>query len=82
MAEPVNATEIILRQIQETLAAHTNRFDDITARFDKLDKRLDEHHEAIITALGMSANSGVRLESVRRELDELRRRIQRLEEKV
>jgi hypothetical protein len=51
MAEPVNATEIILRQIQETLATHTIRFDEITARFDQFDMRLDEHHEAVFGAL-------------------------------
>jgi uncharacterized coiled-coil DUF342 family protein len=80
--EPTSATERIRRQIQETLAGHTRRFDEITGRFDKLDKRLDEHHEGIITALGMSANANVLHETVRREIEELRRRIQRLEEKA
>jgi uncharacterized coiled-coil DUF342 family protein len=83
MAEqPINVTEVILRQIQETLSGHTKRFDEIATRFDRLDKRFDEHHEGIITALGMSANSNVLHETVRREIEELPRRIQRLEEKV
>jgi hypothetical protein len=80
--EPVDATAIILRQIQETLATHTKRFDEIDVSFNRLDKRLDEHHEAMITALGMSANANVRHETVRRELEERRRRNERLDEKV
>ena len=83
MAEqPINATELILRQIQETLRSHTSRFDELAQRLERLDKRFDEHHEGIITALGMAANSNVLHETVRREIEDLRRRVQRREEKV
>ena len=80
--EPDNAVLVILRDIQQTLAEHGRRFDKMDQRFEGIEKRLDDIHEGMVTALGMSAHAHVRHDSVERRLDELTRRVEKLEEKA
>ena len=79
MVEPTDAVFTILKQIQETLASHSRRFDDMDGRFDKVDHRLDELHDSAITALGLAGHANVRHDSVAQRLDELARRVEALE---
>ena len=87
--EPIDATERILRQIQETLAHHGQTLADHTRRFDGVERllqeiggRVGEIRSGMVTTLGLAANADVRQEEMQRELQELRRRIEALEEKV
>ncbi len=73
--EPVDATQRILRQIQETLGEHSK---DLAV----IKKTMSELRDGMITALGMAANANIRHDSVDRRLDDLTRRVEKLEEKV
>jgi hypothetical protein len=77
--EPTDAVFIILKQIQATLAEHSRRFNDMDARFDKVDHRLGELHDSAITALGLAGHANVRHDSVSQRIDELTRRVEALE---
>ena len=73
--EPVDATERILRQIQETQAEHGRLLHGMS-------KRLDEVRNGVIAALGLAKNADVRHDSVQNQLEELRRRVEALEAKI
>ncbi len=79
MVEPTDAVFVILKQIQESLAEHSRRFNDMDARFDKVDHRLEDLHDSAITALGLAGHAHVRHDSVSQRLDELTRRVEALE---
>jgi tetrahydromethanopterin S-methyltransferase subunit G len=79
MVEPTDAVFTILKQIQETLADHSRRFDNIDGRFDRIDRRLEELHDSTITALGLAGHANVRHDAVAQRLDELTRRVEELE---
>jgi len=65
----------ILRDIQATLADHGKRFDG-------LDLRLDEVPEGMLTAPGLAGHAHVRPDGIKKDIDELKRRVKRLEAKV
>jgi len=43
---------------------------------------LDEIHEGMITSLGLASHAHVRNDTIQKEIDNLKKRIKRLEEKV
>ena len=65
----------ILKDIQSTLAEHG-------VTFDRVERRLDEIHEGMITSLGLASHAHVRRNTIQREPDSLKKRVKRLEEKV
>ena len=79
--QPSDLVLRILKDIQGTLAENRKRFDQIDQRFDRIDQRLDEINDGMITGLGLAGHANVRHESVRKEIDEPKRRIKRLEAK-
>jgi hypothetical protein len=72
----------ILQNIQQTLADHTKRFDGMERRFDRVDRHLDEMNDDVIAALGLSSHANVRNAGIQKEMDELKKRVERLEEKL
>ena len=80
MVEPTDAVMLILKQIQDTLSEHSKRFDRIDGRFDKMDRRMDEMHDSTITALGLAGHANIRHDGVNDRLEDLTRRIERLEQ--
>jgi len=75
MAKPPEDLVVrILRDIQSTLADHGKRFDRIDQRFDGLGQRLDEPNEATITALGLASHAHVRDDSMKKDINDLKRR--------
>ena len=51
-------------------------------RFDKIEKKLDDMPETLAYTAGVPVHAGVRHEGARKRLDALKRRIERLEERV
>jgi tetrahydromethanopterin S-methyltransferase subunit G len=72
----------ILKEIQSTLAEHGRRFEQVDRRFDRIDQRLDEIHEGVITSLGLAGHAHVRHHTMQKEIDNIKKRLKRLEEKV
>jgi hypothetical protein len=70
-----NLTLRILKSIQTTLAQHSRRFDHI-------ENRLDEINEGMIAALGLASHAHVRDDSMKKEIDDLKKRVKRLEGKI
>lgn len=73
--EPEDLVVRLLREIQKTLADHTKHF-------DKIERRLDEVGDGMITALGLASHAHVKHDSTQKEIDKLKKRIDRLEEKL
>ena len=80
--EPESRVLRIPRQIQATLAEQGRKLDAHTHRFDQLNVQLRDIQESTVTALGLSAHANVRQENVQTQIEELRERVARLEEKV
>ena len=83
--EPADAVMRILQLIQKTLADHGTKLNALP----KIERRLDEIYEGMVTSLGMAANANirhdraeVREDEIQRELKDIKRRIKALEEKV
>ena len=70
--EPDNVVLKLLREIRSTQ-------DDHAGKLDKMPSRLDELHESMTYALGLSAHANVRHEAVQKKIDELEKRIKKLE---
>lgn len=90
---PDDAVLRILQQIQATLADHGKMHAEHAKSFKRMEVRMDELHESMVSALGLAAHSNVRHDGVQRQIEELterlehldqevRTRLQRLEEKV
>ena len=90
--EPDNVVLRILMQIQETQAQHTRLMNEHTREFTRLGRQLQDLQESAVTALGLAAHANVQHQSVQTqieaiedrlaEIDDLRSRLARLEEKV
>ena len=94
--DPSDATPSILQQIQETLADHGRRWGGLEHRLDGVDRRLDgldhlmqevsgrvgEIRTGMMTALGYLTHADNRHNELQRAIDDLNRRVSRLEEKV
>jgi hypothetical protein len=86
---PTDATTLILRQIQGTLAEHGLMLADHRRRRDGLERlmqevagRLGEIRSGMMTTLGFVTHADNRHNDLRRDIDELKRRVGVLEEKV
>ncbi|MBT9287842.1 hypothetical protein [Prosthecodimorpha staleyi] len=80
-----NENELMLRilvDIQTKLAEHSKRFDTVDGRLAKIERRLDEVHETLYTSFGIAGHANVKTDMLQRELEELRDRVTRLEEKA
>ena len=80
--EPEDLVIRILREIQGTLSEHTQRFDRTDESLAQIERRLDDVHQGMITSLGLAGHAHVRQDGVQKELDELKQRIERLEERL
>jgi len=70
--EPDNIVLKLLREIRE-------KQDDHDKRFSKIDKKLDELSDSVTYALGLSAHANVRHEAVQKKIDEIEKRLKKLE---
>ena len=94
--EPTDATTLILRQIRRTLAEHGQMLADHGRRLDGLDGRLDglerlmqevagrlgEIRTGMMTTLGFVTHADNRHNELQRDIEERKRRVGVLEEKV
>ena len=81
-SEPDDPVIRILREIQGTLGEHTQRFDRTDESLMHIERRLDEVNQGMITSLGLAGHAHVRQDGVQKELEELKQRIERLEERL
>jgi hypothetical protein len=80
--EPENLVIRILRDIQATLARHTKMHAGHTERFQHIEERFDDLDPRIIAALGLGKDAHVRDQSMKKELNNLKKRVRRLEAKL
>jgi uncharacterized coiled-coil DUF342 family protein len=79
--QPEDMVVRLLRDIQHTLADHSRRFDQMDNRFDEMRRQLDDLNDGTITALGLASHAHVRDDGIQKEIDDLKKRIKRLEAK-
>jgi hypothetical protein len=79
--QPEDLVVRILRDIQQTLADHSRQFGEMKERFDRVDRRLDDVNDGMITSLGLAGHAHVRQDGIQKEIDSLKKRIKRLETK-
>jgi septal ring factor EnvC (AmiA/AmiB activator) len=72
----------VLKDIQASLSEHSKRFDRLDQRFDGLERRLDEINDGMVAALGLASHAHVREDSMKKEIDDLKKRVKRLEAKA
>ena len=72
--EPDNVVLMLLREIRATQ-------DDHTHRLERMEKRLGDVHEGMITSLGLAGHAHVRHDSLEKRLDDRAKRVARLEKK-
>jgi len=80
--EPSDATTSILRQIQGTLADHGHRLDTLEQLIQEVAGRLGEIRTGMMTVLGFVTHADNRHNELQREIDDLKRRVGALEERV
>ncbi len=91
--EPEDAVLLILQKIQATQGDHGRLLAEHSKSFKRMEVRLDEWQESMLSTFGLAAHSNVRHENVQRQIEalgdridqlnqELRERVERLEEKV
>jgi uncharacterized coiled-coil DUF342 family protein len=80
--QPEDLVVRILRDIQPTLADHTKTLADHTKRFERLEERVDELHDGMVAALGLASHAHVRGDSMKKDIEDLKKRVKRLEAKV
>ena len=77
--EPENLVISILREIPGTLATEGRDLAEIKADLRRQGVRIDELFESSTMALGLARHANVRHETVQKQLEELRDRVERLE---
>ena len=65
--QPENLVLRILKEIQQTLAEHGRRF-------NQLDRRLGDIHRGTVTELGLGTNAHVRHDTVQKQLNDIKQR--------
>jgi len=80
--EPSDATTSILRQIQGTLADHGHRLSALEQLIQEVAGRLGEIRTGMMTVLGFVTHADNRHNELQREIDDLKRRVGALEERV
>ena len=79
--QPEDLVIRILRDIQGTLSEHTKTLADHTKRFEQIEQHFDDLQEGMVTALGLASHAHVRDESMRKDINDLKKRVKRLEAK-
>ncbi len=67
-----NVVLVLPREIRATQDEHPRRL-------ERIEKRMGEVHEGMLTGLGLAAHANVRHEMVEKRLDDLTQRVERLE---
>lgn len=67
-----------LREIRATQDAHTEMPQAHGAQFRRLNKEIEDRQETTATSLGFAAPADMRVQAIETELDELRKRHDRL----
>jgi hypothetical protein len=80
--QPEDLVVRILRDIQATLARHTKMHADHTERFQHIEERFDDLEPRIVASLGLGTDAHVRDQTMRKDLNELKKRVKRLEAKL
>jgi len=80
--QPEDLVVRILRDIQTTLSEQSKMLTDHTKRFEHLEQRFDDVHEGMLTALGLASHAHVRDDSMKKDINDLKKRVKRLEAKV
>ncbi|HEY7299080.1 MAG TPA: hypothetical protein VH684_14335 [Xanthobacteraceae bacterium] len=80
--QPSDLVLRILREIQATQAKHGRAMVEHSRMFEQVKRRLDDIHEGMITSLGLASHTHVRHDTIQKEIDNLKKRVKRLEEKV
>ena len=80
--QPEDLVIRILRDIQGTLSEHTKTLADHTKRFEQIEQHFDDLQEGMVTALGLASHAHVRDESMRKDINDLKKRVKRLEAKL
>ncbi len=80
--EPENVILKLLREIRANQQEQGVTLREHVEWLKSIDKRMDEVHETLYAASGIAMHANVRHDTVSEEIAELRRRIERLEEKV
>ena len=80
--QPEDLVIRILRDIQATLARHTKMHADHTERFQHMEERFDDLEPRIIAALGLGTDADLRDRSMKKDINDLKKRMKRLEAKL
>jgi len=78
--ETENLVLQMLRGIRATLDEHTKLHADHTERFERLEKRMEDVHEGMYSALGFATHANMRTERVGERLNKLEDRVSKLED--
>jgi hypothetical protein len=78
--QPIDLVMPVLRDIQATLAEHGRGRASIKADLHRQGVKIDELFESSVTALGLAGRANVQHEVLQKRLDELRERVEHLEE--
>ena len=77
--EPTDATPLILRDLQATLAEHTKMLKEQGSDIKAMRREMHEWQESTATALGFAGHANIRIESLQKQVDALTERLERLE---
>ena len=77
--DPTDATPMILRDIQATLAEHTKMLKEQGADIKGMRREMHEWQESTATALSFAGHANIRIESLQKPVDALTERLERLE---
>jgi hypothetical protein len=80
--QPEDLVVRILRDIQATLARHTKMHADHTERFQHIEERFDDLHPRLVAALGLGTDAHLRDVDMKKDINDLKKRIKRLEAKL
>ena len=69
----------LLREIRAKQDEHDQRFDTQDRQFADLHKMIEEWKETTATGVGFAAHASIRTEALEKEIETLKRRIDRLE---
>jgi len=77
--QPEGLVVRILRDIQSTLAGHTRTLAAHTEQFEHIEQHLDDLRQGKVAALGLGTEAHVRDLDLRKDINDLKKRVKRLE---